>query len=73
VTPALLSNMEVQWEHEYFVRIFELLGRYVTLAGFDKRGMGLSDRPDSAPTLEQRISDIVTVMDALGWEKASLA
>jgi class 3 adenylate cyclase len=64
--------MEVVWEHEYFVRIHEMLGRYVTVAGFDKRGMGLSDRPESPPTLEERMGDIVAVMDDLGWDKASL-
>ena len=39
IVPALLSKMEVVWELEYFVRIHDLLGRYVTVAGFDKRGM----------------------------------
>jgi class 3 adenylate cyclase/pimeloyl-ACP methyl ester carboxylesterase len=72
IVPALLSNMEVSWEHEYLVRIFDLLGRHVTVAQFDKRGIGLSDRPEQPPTLDERIGDIVTVMDALGWERASL-
>ena len=35
-------------------------------------GIGLSDRPDELPTLEQRIGDIVAVMDAVGWERAHL-
>ena len=42
----------------------EYIGRYMTCVQFDKRGIGLSDRPDELPTLEQRIGDIVTVMDA---------
>ena len=72
LVPALLSNMEVQWEHEYLVRIFELLGRHMTVAAFDKRGMGLSDRPESPPSLEERVGDIVAVMDELGWDRATL-
>jgi class 3 adenylate cyclase len=72
VVPALLSNMDVAWEHEYIMRVHDFLGRHLTVAAFDKRGMGLSDRPDSAPTLEERTGDIVAVMDALGWETASL-
>lgn len=72
VVPGLLSNVELQWEHEFFVRINEMLGRHLHVAGFDKRGIGLSDRPDDSPTLEQRIGDMVAVMDALGWERASL-
>ncbi len=70
--PGLLSNVELMWEHEYFVRINEMFGRHLHFACFDKRGIGLSDRPDEPPTLEQRIGDIVAVMDALGWETASL-
>jgi class 3 adenylate cyclase len=72
IVPALLSNMEVTWEHEYTLRIFDLLGRHVSVAQFDKRGIGLSDRPEEAPTLEERIADIVAVMDELGWESSSL-
>jgi class 3 adenylate cyclase len=72
IIPPLVSNIEVGWEHEYYRRVDEYLGRYMTCAQFDKRGVGLSDRPDEMPTLEQRIGDIVTVMDALGWERSHL-
>ena len=72
IVPPLVSNIEVTWEHEYYRRVDEYLGRYMTCAEFDKRGVGLSDRPDEMPTLEQRIGDIVTVMDALGWERTNL-
>jgi pimeloyl-ACP methyl ester carboxylesterase len=54
------------------VRISELMSKHVNVVHFDKRGIGLSDRTDSAPTLEERIDDIVAVMDAVGWERASL-
>jgi class 3 adenylate cyclase len=73
VIPALLSNMEVSWEHEYVQRIFNLLGRHRRVAQFDRRGIGLSDRPEQPPSLEERIGDIIAVMDQLGWERASLA
>ena len=72
IVPPLISNIEVTWEHEYWHRVNEYLGRYMTCVHFDKRGVGLSDRPDEMPTLEQRIGDIVTVMDALGWERTNL-
>lgn len=39
---------------------------------FDKRGVGLSDRFDEAPTADQRIGDIISVLDAVGWEKAQI-
>ena len=42
----------------------------MTCVVFDKRGIGLSDRFDEAPTLEQRNEDTMAVMDAVGWERA---
>src|SRR6185436_501805 len=40
---------------------------------FDKRGTGLSDRVplNELPTLEQRMTDVQAVMDAVGSERAA--
>jgi class 3 adenylate cyclase/pimeloyl-ACP methyl ester carboxylesterase len=70
IVPDLISNIEIMWEHELYRRVLEHLGQYMTCAYFDKRGIGLSDRFDDAPTLEQRNEDILAVMAALGWERA---
>lgn len=70
--PPLLSNVEVVWEHEYCVRVLERLGRHFTVVHFDKRGIGLSDRPEGLPTLTERIADIAAVMDAVGWDRSHL-
>jgi len=72
IIPALVSNIEVSWEHEYMVRIYELMAKHVNVVQFDKRGMGLSDRTDTPPTLEERVDDIVAIMDAVGWDRASV-
>lgn len=72
VVPALVSNVEVTWEHEYFRRSYELASEYVRSIQFDKRGVGLSDKIVDAPTLEERIHDIAAVLDAAGAERASL-
>src|SRR5476649_612795 len=48
------------------------MGRHVSFAWFDKRGIGMSDRFDEAPTLEERNQDILAVMDTLGWERAHI-
>jgi class 3 adenylate cyclase len=42
------------------------------LITFDKRGTGLSDRPRDLGTLETRMDDIGTVLDAAGVERATL-
>lgn len=66
----LISSAEVTWEHELYRRTLEHVGKHLTCAYFDKRGIGMSDRFDEAPTLQQRNDDIGAVMDALGWESA---
>ena len=68
--PALISNIEISWEHELYRRNFEHFGRHMTCVQFDKRGIGLSDRFEGVPTMEQRNDDIFAVMDAVGWERA---
>lgn len=68
--PALISNVEISWEHELYRRNFEHFGRHMTCVQFDKRGIGLSDRFEGVPTMEQRNEDIFAVMDAVGWERA---
>jgi class 3 adenylate cyclase len=70
IVPALVSNVEISWEHELYRRTLEHLGEHVTCVIFDKRGIGLSDRFEEPPTLEQRIEDIQAVMNAVGWEHA---
>lgn len=72
IVPALISNIELELEHELIRRVREYLGRHHAVVQFDKRGMGLSDRFERAPTLEERLQDMVAVMDAVGWERASL-
>ena len=70
IIPALISNIEIWWEHELFRRSLEHYGKHMTCVTFDKRGIGLSDRFDEAPTLEQRNEDLLAVMDAVGWDRA---
>ena len=58
LVPGLVTNMDVCWEHETTTRILETVARYATVVQFDKRGIGLSDRPERAPTLDERIADM---------------
>src|SRR5262245_45419157 len=70
ITPGLISNVELAWEHEVYRRAREYIGLFVRVLEFDKRGMASSDRFEQAPTLEQRIDDIKAVMDAEGLARA---
>ena len=74
LVPGWVSNVECFWEEprvSHFLRRLAGIGRLIL---FDKRGTGLSDRVrlDALPTLEQRMTDVRAVMDAVGSERATL-
>ena len=71
IVPQIVSNIELHNEHEFYRRVREHFGKHFTCLEFDKRGLGLSDRLSGyVPPLEERIGDMVAVMDAVGWESA---
>lgn len=65
-------HLEFQWTEPHWRRFLERLGEVGRVVLFDKRGTGLSDRvpADELPTLEQRVDDLVTVLDAVGASSA---
>jgi class 3 adenylate cyclase len=72
--PGWTSHLEYSWEQPRSVRYFRRLESFSRLIRFDKRGTGLSDRvaESDLPTLEQRMDDVRTAMDAVGSERAAL-
>lgn len=72
MVPPLVSNVELSWDHELYRRVLEFDAHHTRMIMFDKRGIGVSDRFEQQPTLEERIRDITAVMDAAGVERASL-
>src|SRR5437879_12884486 len=64
--PGWVSHVELAWELPDLARGFERLASISRLILFDKRGTGMSDPvpADEPPTLEQRMDDVRTVMDA---------
>jgi class 3 adenylate cyclase/alpha-beta hydrolase superfamily lysophospholipase len=70
--PGALSNVELFWEWPPFHHYFERLGGFATVAQFDQRGTGCSDRIEGAASVEKRMEDIGVVMDAVGWERATI-
>jgi class 3 adenylate cyclase/pimeloyl-ACP methyl ester carboxylesterase len=72
LVPQWLSNIEQYWDHptaSYFLR---RLASFCRLILFDKRGTGLSDPADTTQPLEERMDDVLAVMDAVGSERAVL-
>ncbi|HSI79435.1 MAG TPA: adenylate/guanylate cyclase domain-containing protein [Solirubrobacterales bacterium] len=67
-----VSHLDLAWDSPGSSRFLEQLGRLSRVILFDKRGMGLSDPVDVAPTLEVRMEDARAVMDAAGSERATI-
>ncbi len=72
--PGFVSHLEAAWEEPTLARFFEGLASFSRLILFDKRGTGMSDRvPESElPTIEMRMTDVLTVCDAAASERAAL-
>jgi pimeloyl-ACP methyl ester carboxylesterase/DNA-binding CsgD family transcriptional regulator len=69
---GFISHVEYRWHEPSLARFLRQLGSFTRLIGFDKRGMGLSDREpsDTTPTMPERIQDVAAVMDAAGSPRA---
>jgi class 3 adenylate cyclase len=70
--PATVSNVELWWEWSPYHNWFERWGSFATVVAFDKRGTGCSERVEVPPTLEQQMEDFTVVLDAVGWERATI-
>lgn len=68
--PPLAQNIELTWERPEYCAFFSRLGSFARVLHFDKRGTGASDRTDRMPTVDQRVEDLVAVMDAAGIDRA---
>jgi pimeloyl-ACP methyl ester carboxylesterase len=71
---GLASNIEVFWEEPSLAAFFRRLSEFSRLILFDRRGCGLSDRHGTTvtPTLEERMDDVLAVLDAVGSQRASV-
>lgn len=72
-TPPWVSNLELQWEIEEQARVMRHGGEHHQVVLIDKRGVGLSDRTNIAPTLEERVADTLAVLDAEALDRVTLA
>ena len=72
--PGWVSNVELAWDVPEIARFLSRLASFSRLIWFDKRGTGLSDRVphDRLPTLEERMDDLIVVMEAVGCERAAM-
>jgi DNA-binding winged helix-turn-helix (wHTH) protein/pimeloyl-ACP methyl ester carboxylesterase len=69
---GFVSHLELDWADQRHAHFLERLGSMGRLIRFDKRGTGMSDRPQGLPDLETRMHDVLAVMDAVGSQRAVL-
>jgi pimeloyl-ACP methyl ester carboxylesterase len=74
LAPGFVSHLEHSWDDPALARFLRRRASFSRLIVFDKRGTGLSDRDpsDRAPLLEERVDDIVAVMDAARSARAAI-
>jgi class 3 adenylate cyclase len=70
--PGSFTHLEHQWENPHAERFLSRLAGFSRLVVMDPRGLGLSDRVTAVPTMEERVGDLLAVLDAAGSERASL-
>jgi DNA-binding SARP family transcriptional activator/pimeloyl-ACP methyl ester carboxylesterase len=70
VVPGYVSHLDTWWE-ACSARLVRRLASFSRLILFDKRGVGLSDRPPHVD-VENWMEDTRVVLDAVGSERASL-
>lgn len=70
--PGSLSHQDLWPQIPELAGLLEGTGKFARVIFFDKRGTGMSDRPEGLATLEVRIDDIRAVMDAAKSERAHI-
>jgi class 3 adenylate cyclase len=67
------SHLEALWEQPLMEEFLTSLGRFARVLWFDMRGIGMSDPvPAGAAAPEDWVDDVTVVMDAAGFERATL-
>lgn len=72
IVPTWISQVEHLWEEPHVVEFLNGLTSFTRVILFDRRGSGLSDPVEGAPTLESQMDDVLAVMDAAGSRRAAL-
>lgn len=66
------SHVDLEWDGPPAAAFLTALGTFARVTHFDKRGVGMSDRIVEPPTLEERVDDLLAVLDAADVQQATL-
>jgi pimeloyl-ACP methyl ester carboxylesterase len=65
-----VSHVELFWAMPEFKAFFEQLATFCRVVVFDKAGVGLSDPVPKVRSVDDRVTEIEAIMDAVSFEKA---
>jgi pimeloyl-ACP methyl ester carboxylesterase len=69
-SPGFVSHLDLLWADPGYMRFFARLGSVARVIAYDKPGTGCSDPISHVPSLDERMEDILFVLDATGSERA---
>ena len=72
VVPGWFSHLDLQWDDPPWRAFITELASFARVILYDKRGTGLSDPVDGAPTLQSRADDLLAVIDAAESQTAGV-
>jgi class 3 adenylate cyclase/pimeloyl-ACP methyl ester carboxylesterase len=72
MAPPWPSHLDLLWIDAGYAEILRRLGSVARVLIYDPRGVGLSDPIDHVPTVEEFADDLAAVMDAAGFQHATL-
>ncbi len=72
LVPGSVTHLEVLWDEPRVRRFLTRFAGFCRPIIMDPRGLGLSDRLTEIPTLEDRVDDLLSVLDAAESERATL-
>ncbi|HSS35364.1 MAG TPA: adenylate/guanylate cyclase domain-containing protein [Patescibacteria group bacterium] len=66
-----MANLDANWDLPSWAAVLRALGQRARVISFDRRGLGVSDRPASSDgmSLELGMEDLRAVLDAVGSER----
>lgn len=72
IVPGYVWHIEQLWNEPGYHRMMRELTDFARVINYDKRGTGMSDPVSAAPSLDERMDDVLAVLDAAGIDRATI-
>ena len=72
IIPPFVWHIEQLWNDPGYHRLMRGLTDFARVISYDKRGTGMSDPVPAAPSLDERMDDVVAVLDAAESDRATV-